>query len=156
MKNKVFIIFIILFSSFSYINENRNCQIECVSIEADSYITIKIWDTKKGAKYKAEQARKDAVYAILFSGIANGNGCSTQPPIITKSDDQIKFRKIERNFFAKNGKWMTFIKSNATETTLPDNLGAKKWKVYQVTIAKKELRKYLEAEKIITSLNNGF
>ena len=51
---------------------------------------------------------------------------------------------------------MTFIKSNATETTLPDNLGAKKWKVYQVTIAKKELRKYLEAEKIITSLNNGF
>jgi len=39
---------------------------------------------------------------------------------------------------------------------LPANLGIKNWKVYQVSISKNELRKYLEEQKIIKSLTNGF
>ena len=49
-----------------------------------------------------------------------------------------------------------FTRSSTTETTLPTNLGIKNWKVYQVSISKNELRKYLEQQKIIKSLNNGF
>ncbi len=51
----------------SFIANNRTYQTECVSIETDGYVTIKIWDTKKGIKYKSEQARKDAIHSILFS-----------------------------------------------------------------------------------------
>ena len=50
----------------SFASNNRNYQTECVTIETDGYVTIKIWDTKKGAKYKPEQARKDAVHAIII------------------------------------------------------------------------------------------
>jgi len=140
----------------SFVADNRTFQTECITLETDGYLSIKIWDTKKGAKYKPEQARKDAIYAILYSGVAGGMGCSTQPPILNKTEEQVNFKSIEKNFFSRKGKWSIFTRSAATETTLPVNLGIKKWKVYQVSISKNELRKYLEEQKIIKTLTNGF
>jgi len=137
-------------------NNNRGYQTECVTIETDGYATFKIWDTNIGAKYSQEEARKDAVNAILFSGISGSKGCATQPPILNKNEEQENFKTIEKSFFSKKGKWKIFTRSAATETTLPANLGVKNWKVYQVSVSKNELRKYLEEQKIIKSLNNGF
>lgn len=144
----------ILLVSFSV--KQGSYQTECVTIETDGYITMKIWDIQKGAGYKPEQAQKDAIHSILFSGISGVKGCSTQPPILNRTEDQTEFKKNEKKFFSKNGKWAQFTRSSATETTLPANLGAKNWKVYQVSISKNILRKYLEEQKIIKSLNNGF
>ena len=159
MRKNILQALIIVMSSFmllSFTYNNRTYQTECVTLETDGYVTIKIWDTEKGAKYNSEQARKDAVHAILFSGISGGSGCATQPPILNKQEEQENFKTIEKSFFAKKGKWSMFTRSSATESTLPANLGIKKWKVYQVSISKNELRKYLEEQKIIKSLTNGF
>jgi len=155
-KNSFWIIALSSLMLLSFASNNRNYQTECVTIDTDGYLIIKIWDTKKGAKYKPEQARKDAIHAILFSGISGGNGCTTQPPILNKTEEQENFKTIEKSFFAKKGKWSIFTRSSATESTLPANLGIKNWKVYQVSISKNELRKYLEEQKIIKSLTNGF
>jgi hypothetical protein len=143
---------------FSFVSQRNlnNYQTYCVNIEADGYLTLKIWDTKKGVKYLPEQARKDAIHAILFSGISGGNGCSKQPPILNKNEEQENFKSIQKHFFSKKGKWAMFTRSSATETTLPVNLGVQNWKVYQVSVSKNELRNYLEEQKIIKSLNNGF
>jgi hypothetical protein len=159
MKKNILQALIIAMSSLmllSFASNKRTYQTECVSIETDGYVTIKIWDTKKGKKYKPHQARKDAVNAILYSGIAAGNGCATQPPILNKTAEQENFKSIERSFFARKGKWILYTRSSATETTLPANLGVNNWKVYQVSVSKNELRKYLEEQKIINSLNTGF
>jgi len=135
---------------------NRNYQTECVSLDTDGYVTMKIWDTKKADKYKPEQARKDAIDAILYAGISGGNGCTTQSPILNTAIEQSNFQTIEKKFFSKNGKWAIFTRNAATETTLPSSLVVKNCKVYQVSVSKNELRKYLEEQKIIKSLNNGF
>ena len=159
MKIKNLNCLILVASSFillSFASNNRTYQTECVTIETDGYVMIKIWDTKKGAKYTSEEARKDAIHAILYSGVSGGTGCTTQPPILNKSEEQENFKPIEKSFFAKKGKWSMFTRSSATETTLPANIGIKNWKVYQVTISKNELRKYLEDQKTIKSLTNGF
>jgi hypothetical protein len=159
MRTRIYSFWIITLSSLvlmSFRYNNPTYQTECVTLETDGYVTIKIWNTKKGAKYKPEQARKDAVHAILFSGISGGNGCASQPPILNKSAAQENFKTIEKSFFARKGKWSMFTRSSATETTLPVHLGVKNWKVYQVSISKNELRKYLEEQKIIKSLTNGF
>lgn len=155
-KNSFWILALSSLMLLSFASNNRSYQTECVTIETDGYVTIKIWDTKKGAKYKPEQARKDAVNAILFSGISGGTGCTTQSPILNKSEEQENFKTIEMSFFSKKGKWAIFTRSSATETTLPASLGIKNWKVYQVSISKNELRKYLEEQKIVKSLNEGF
>lgn len=131
-------------------------QTQCVSMETDGYISLKIWDTKKGTNYKPEQARKDALHAILYSGVAGENGCMTQSPLLNKIEEQEKFSGIEKDFFSKSGKWSQFTRDSATETTLPEKIGKKEWKVYQVSVSKNELRKYLEEKSIIKSLNTGF
>ena len=158
-KNKIhplvfFILTIVSLLSFS--ERPRSYQTECVTIETDGYITIKIWDTKKGVGYKPEQAQKDAIHSVLFSGISGIKGCSTQAPILKRAEEITEFGKIEKNFFSKNGNWMRYTRSSATETTLPTNLAVNNWKVYQVSVSKNELRKYMEEQKIIKSLNNGF
>lgn len=150
----IILIFSCLLHSFK--GNNRNYQTACVNVETDGSVTVKIWDTKKGANYNPEQARKDAIHAILFSGIPAGLGCTSQPPILNILDEQENFKSIEKNFFSRNGKWSMYTRSATTETTLPTNLPIKNWKVYQVTISKNELRKYLEELKIIRQLNQGF
>jgi len=155
-KSLLFLILVVLTTSISFAKNKRAYQVECVSLETDSYVTIKIWDTKKESKYKPEQAIQDAFHALLYSGIAGTNGCETQPPLLNKLEEQENFKSIEKNFFAKKGKWSMFIRSSTILTTMPESIGQKNWKVYQVSISKNELRKYLEEHKIIKSLSNGF
>jgi hypothetical protein len=156
--NKTFWLFIIAISFiFSSFKSNTNSyQTECVSLETDGYVTLKIWDTKAGKSYKPEQARKDAVHALLYSGIAGSNGCTTQGSLLNKTEELDKFKEIEKEFFSKNGKWTQYTRSSATETTLPKNIGEKNWKVFQVSVSKEALKKYLEEKYIIKSLNTGF
>ncbi len=159
MKNLSFMKLLFISSSLfliSVVTNAKNYQTECVSLETAGYVTIKIWDTKKGKTYTSQQARKDAVATILFSGITGTNGCITQPSILNKADEQKKFKNIEKKFFSKNGNWTVFTRSSAVETTLPSSLGLKNWKVYQVSISRDKLRKYLEEQKIIKALNTEF
>ena len=157
LKNTYSIILITLGITFmSFTLSNNYYQTECVSLETNGYITFKIWNTKSGKSYKAEQARKDAIHAILFSGIGGTNGCATQTAILDNIEKTEKFKSIEKDFFSSNGKWAQFTTSSATESTLPANLGAKNWKVYKVSVSKDALKKYLEEKSIIKSLNTGF
>ena len=131
-------------------------QVECVSVENDGSVTIKIWNTKLGKKYTQEQSRKDAIDAILFSGVPGNNGCIAQKPIISTSEATDNFNKIEKEFYAKNGNWADYTREATIETTIPESIGDKSIKVYRVSVAKNLLRKYLEDKKIIKSLNSGF
>jgi hypothetical protein len=152
---KIATLFLFLFLS-SFSEKIIDFQVSCVSTQNEGYVTLKIWDPKKGENYKPEQARIDAIYSILYSGINSGAGCSLHPPILNNTEEQRKFKSIEKIFFAKKGKWSMFTRSSSTETSLPTSLGVKNWKVYQMSISKNELRKYLEEQKIIKSLTNGF
>lgn len=152
-------LFILLTASILLIafkESSNNYQTECISLETDGYISFKIWDTKLGKSYKPEQARKDAIHAVLFAGIAGSNGFSTQTALLVKTEDIDKFKKIEKEFFSSKGKWAQYTRSSATETTLPANLGKKNWKVYQVSVSKDALKKYLEEKSILKSINTGF
>ncbi len=144
------------FLSFAFKESSNSYQTECISLETNGYISFKIWDTKLGKSYKPEQARKDAIYAVLYSGIAGNNGCSTQTALLVKSEDIEKFKKIEKDFFHSKGKWVHYISSSGTETTLPVNVGKKNWKVYQVSVSKDALKKYLEEKSILKSIKTGF
>jgi hypothetical protein len=131
-------------------------QVECISVENSGSVSVNIWNTKKGKKYSQLQARKDAVHAILFLGVPGSNGCVTQKPFLSTPESIEAFKKIENDFFSKNGEWSKYTREANISTTLPQQIGDKKWKVFQVSISKDLLRKFLEEHKIIKSLNTGF
>ena len=148
---------ILVFSTFLYsCSTSKFFQTECLSLVSSGYIEITIWDGNKGDKYSQEEARKDAIYAILFSGVSGSNGCSTQPPILKTEDAKSKFENISKDFFSKTGQWTIFTSSAKLSNSIPESIGDEKWNVYQVSISKDLLRKYLEEHEIIKSLNSGF
>lgn len=153
---KFFLMLIFSTALLSFAYSQSNYQYECVSLGDDGSLTIKIWNPQKGKNYKLEQARKDAIQAILFSGIPSNNDCVAQKPILQKKEEQEKFRNIEKDFFSSNGVWSKYTQSSGTETTIPESLGEKEWKVFQVSVAKNLLRKYLEEKNIVKPLNTGF
>ena len=121
-------------------------QINCVSIENEGYVKLKITNLIKPLEYQIESASKDAIKAILYSGYTSTQ-CQTQKPILKQSAEIEKFKKIESNFFSKNGVWKTFVRTASNEQ---NTIG------FEVMVNKDQLRKYLEKKQIIKSLNNGF
>lgn len=156
--NKIILIFfsLIILTVPTYAQKQFAYQVECITVENSNSVTIKIWNTKKGKKYSQLQARKDAVHGILFSGLSGSNRCVTQKQLLSTPESIDAFKKTENDFFSKTGEWSKFTREANVSTTLPQQIGDKKWKVYQITISKNLIRKYLEEHKIIKSLSTGF
>ena len=157
MKKIILIFFSLsIFIVETYAQKQFAYQLECVSLENSGSVTIKIWNTKKGKKYAPLQAREDAIDAILYSGVPGSNGCVAQKPLLSTTESIDAFKKIETAFFTKKGAWSSYTRDASTTNTIPERIGDKSWKVYQVSVSKDLLRKYLEEQKIIRALNSGF
>jgi ribosomal protein S20 len=120
-KNEMKNYFTILFVSLIIVScksQKEIYNIECVSIENEGYVKLKIKNLIKPIEYQIESANKDAIKAILYSGYTSTQ-CQTQKPILKQSADIENFKKIESNFFSKNGVWKTFVRnaSNQQNTT---------------------------------------
>lgn len=131
-------------------------QNECAGISNDGNITLKIWNPDKGKRYKMENAQKDAIRVILHNGIASNKECVGQKPLLKTSNEKKEFERKLNNFFEKNGEWHTYTHSSKIATTLPEKIGEKDWKVYQVTVNRNLLKKYLEEKEVIKPIKSGF
>lgn len=146
---------VIIFCFFSTVFYPQSNQVECVSISNDGSIILKIWNPKKGKKYKQEQAFKDALEIYLVNGL-NSKSCGNVSPILKTESEKTAFIKIKSEFFSKKGDWTRFITNSTTTTTTSKLIDQTDWKTYQVSISKNELRKYLENKSILQPLNTGF
>ncbi|MEC4051128.1 hypothetical protein OX284_016960 [Flavobacterium sp. SUN046] len=152
MKKNILIIFSVLF--FISCNAQKELySIECISVENEGFVRLKLLNYVKPTKFKVEEASKDAIKALLYSGYSSTN-CPTQRPLLKETTDIDNFKKIEKDFFSKNGKWKTFIRNSLDV----DNVKTEKItiKEFEIMVNKDLLRKYLEEQKIIKSLNTGF
>lgn len=146
MKSILLICIIFLFSGF--VQKNENYHVECYNLNSTDYIELKVWSDAK--KYNNVKAEKNAIHALLYSGVSSGNNCITQKPILTSEENRKEFKKIERKFFSKKGNWKLFIKSS---TFVKDKI---KTNYYIVSVSKQQLINFLIEKKIIKSLTNGF
>lgn len=152
MKKNILIIFSVLF--FISCNAQKELySIECISVENEGFVRLKLLNYVKPTKFKVEEASKDAIKALLYSGYSSTN-CPTQKPLLKETTDIDNFKKIKKDFFSKNGKWKTFIRNSLDV----DNVKTEKItiKEFEIMVNKDLLRKYLEEQKIIKSLNTGF
>ena len=150
---KKILIFSVLLLIISCKSKKELYNIECVSIENEGYVKLKLLNYIQPTKFKVEAASQNAIKAVLYSGYSSTN-CQTQKPILKESTDIENFKKIEGNFFSTDGKWKTFVRNsldtNNIKTCKTEN------KEFVIMVNKDQLRKYLEEQKIIKSLNTGF
>ena len=128
-------------------------NIECISIENQGYVKLNVLDYNNPKKLNIENASKNAIKAVLYSGYSSTN-CQTQKPILKESSEIDNFKKIESNFFSVNGKWKTFVRNSLDTNNIKTD--KRENKEFVIMVNKDQLRKYLEEQKIIKSLNTGF
>ena len=150
---KTYLLIIMFFVLFSSNAQKELYSIECISVENEGYVKLKLMNYVKPTKFKIVDASKDAIKALLYSGYSSTN-CPTQKPLLKGTTDIDNFKKIESDFFSKNGKWKTFVRNSLDI----DNVKTEKItiKEFEIMVNKDLLRKYLEEQKIIKSLNTGF
>ena len=126
---------------------------EIESVGVGTY-AIRVWSYYKNAKMPLEVAKRNAVHAVIFKGVPAGNGAASQPPLKTDAvtaSDSVFFG----NFF--QGEYQDYINSVASGSLRILKLRAREYKIgYVVSVAKDNLRKYLEDQGVIKGLSSGF
>ena len=121
-------------------------QVECYSLNNEGYVELKVSNLINPTDYQIEQASIDAIKAVLITGYSSVK-CQTQKPILNTPEEKENFNKIQSSFFSKKGIWKTFVR-NSNGNSIDNG--------FLIMINKEELRIYLENNKIIKKLNNGF
>jgi hypothetical protein len=156
LYKKIAIPIFLLIAFLPFVQSQNNYQAECKEISNDGHVTIKIWNPKKGRWYRMKDAQKDGIQVLLFNGIASNKQCIGQKPLLQKEKEKSKFEKISKKFFKTKSLWLTYVQSSNLKNALPEKVGNKNWKVYQITVDRAMLKEYLEEQEIIEPLNTGF
>ncbi len=155
-RKQITVITFLFLASIPFAQSQNLYQNECTEIGNDGHITLKIWNPDKGKRYKIDDAQKDAIRVILFNGIASNEKCIGQKPLLQNEKEKTNFEKISKDFFKTKGNWQTYIHSSNLENAIPDKVGEKNWNLYQITVNKTMLKKYLGEQEIIKPINTGF
>jgi hypothetical protein len=128
-------------------------SIKCLNVELDGSITVRITGEGRNRFDAKEQARKNAVYNVLFKGVQVENQRNTPltRPLILEVNAEERHAEFFAAFFADGGKYKDFVSMNDRK----DHTNEKVKKDIQVgwsltvRIKRAELKKYLEEEGII-------
>ncbi len=162
MKRIFFLIFttILLASCSSASKLNRANQpfayeVESVGVGSDGTYAIRIWSFSKKPEITMVKPQQNAIHATLFRGIPAGGGAVAQPPIVPSDSGYDENSPFFQEFFKTD--YQRFVNSVARGSAQVVKCGRKEYKIgYVMSIAKDNLRKYLEDQGIIKSLSTGF
>jgi hypothetical protein len=139
--------------------KNWRYEIEGVGEGKEGTYLVKIWSYSKNPRIAIEQAKKNAVHAIIFQGFIGINRVSSQPPICNNPGAEKEYESFFNSFFSDNGYYMKYV-SVSSDGNVSDGDRVKVGKEYKigviVSIRKDLLRKELESAGIVKSLSSGF
>jgi hypothetical protein len=160
MKTRIFILSVLItfsFKSFSQgsgaVGSNYDYECRCLGLELDGSVTLESYG--KGRNYfdASEQAKKNAVWAVIFMGIKEGNGGCSPDPLLFSPEPQKVYEDFFNAFFADDGAYLKYVtlKDEKLQNKLKRN--SKKGKEMQqrmvvVRVDRAGIKKYLKENKI--------
>ena len=84
-------------------------ETECISKELDGSLTLRVWGTGRNRTDALEQAKKQAVYDVLFQGIRKGNTDYNMRPIMTEVNARQRYQDYFDIFFMDRGDYRKYI-----------------------------------------------
>lgn len=135
---------------------DHNYEVECLGTGTDGTQIMKVWGYGKKPEEAIIEAKRNAVHAVMFKGVATGKPGCGQRPLISNPDIQIERQEYFDTFFEDGGHYLHFVSLTGEE--IQDRVKIKKmYKVgIKVVVNKDQLRRELEREGIIKGLGSGF
>lgn len=140
------VILVLCLVSLKAFGQTRGYQVECLG-ESEGSVILKMWSPVLSVKYKPEEARLDAIHALLYNGIFVG--CNPQSPILNDQNEQEKFGKISTTVFGKMGWWNSLTSRDLSKEK---DLSASRYsdvKFYIVLVQKESLLQKLKDQSIL-------
>ena len=76
--------------------------------ERDGSMTVRAWGKGKDKADALEQARKNALYDVIFKGVKQGEGTFNARPLIYEVNAETKYEYYFNKFFADGGEYTTY------------------------------------------------
>lgn len=124
---------------------------ECMGKSMDGSQTLRVWASGRNKTDAIEQAKKKAVYDVVFTGIQAGSGECNAYPVVDEANARKKYEDYFDLFFADGGAYLKYVsvanqKNSAIQRHYGD--GAQTFGII-VTVNRSALRKRLESDNII-------
>jgi hypothetical protein len=129
-----------------------NHPVECISVELDGSLTLRAAGNGRNRADALEQARKNAVHAVIFKGMdVRGQTPSTSRALVPEVNAEQKYQYFFNPFFADGGKWHEFVSKEDTRAFSNKRQKGSRQVEYTVTIRvdRARLREYLVENSII-------
>ncbi|MBO4475943.1 MAG: hypothetical protein J5737_04415 [Bacteroidales bacterium] len=84
-------------------------ETECIGKEMDGSLTLRVWGTGRNRTDALEQAKKQAVYDVLFKGITKGNTDYNMRPIMSEVNARERYQDYFDIFFMDRGEFLKYI-----------------------------------------------
>lgn len=82
---------------------------DCMGVELDGSQTLRAYGSGRNRHDAIQQARKNAVYAVMFDGIRNGAAGCDQRALINEPNAREKYEDYFNAFFRDNGPYVDFV-----------------------------------------------
>lgn len=129
---------------------HKNIIIECLGVELDGSQTVRVSGSGKTKADAQEQARKNAVMAVLFYGIHGGGQCD-QRPLINEANARDKYEEYFNIFFLDGGEYSKYVSMVDQKRFSRDKKKNKYERNYTLTVRvlRPELKARLKADGVL-------
>ena len=126
-------------------------ETECLGVEGDGSQTLRAWGFGKNKKDALEQARKNAVYDVIFKGIKAGVAGCNMRPLINEVNARERHEDYFDRFFMDGGEYKKYVSDADEKRSSKDKAKGKLGVRYGVTVRvlRSELRAKLKADHLI-------
>lgn len=84
-------------------------NIECLEAELDGSLTLRVTGAGKNRSDAEEQAKKNAVYEIIFKGIVGSASGKITKPLVTEVNARERYEDYFDQFFADGGAYKKYV-----------------------------------------------
>jgi hypothetical protein len=126
-------------------------DVECLGVELDGSQTLRAYGNGRNKQDAIEQAKKNAVYTVIFKGVNQGiNGCNTRP-LINEANAAEKYEEYFNIFFADKGEYLKYVTSEDTKPGSNTKAKASDLVNFCITVRvlRSELRERLKNDNVI-------
>lgn len=127
-------------------------NVKCIALGNDESLQVHISTHSKASKTKASDVQKAALRMALYGGIGAG-ACGSAEPLLRNESERAAFSNIEKDFFGKKGSWARYVSGWHPLADTSHTTGSA---AFEMVIANRPLRLYLQEKQIISTLNQNF
>ena len=127
------------------------CAEALLVVELDGSQTVRAFGKGRNKSDAVEQAKKNAVYAVIFTGIRGGvQGCDMRP-LVNEPNARDKYEEYFNIFFLDDGAYKEYVSMEDAKRRSKDKTTNKYVKNYTVTVRvlRAELKARLRADGIL-------